>query len=498
MNINLDQSRELPSWQRRLSAPVDAASLGIFRIGFGLIATWWAVDYLRQGLVSGFYVQPAMHFRYYLFDYVQPWPGAGPYIHFVVLALVGVLIAVGLVYRIAMPLFAVAFATAFLWDRANYQNHYYLLLLLSGVMSFLPLHRAYSLDALEQRTGGTATVPAWMLWLIRFHIGLPYFFGGIAKLNADWLSGVVMRDFLQASAFAECLSHPLAPQLIAWSGLSFDLSIVPMLLWRRTRLLAYFAAVLFHVTNHFLFHIHIFPWFMLLATTVFFEPDWPRRWLRQTAPTTCVVPSAAWSFRQRLTVGIIGCYVVLQLILPMRHVLYGGDIGWHERGHYFAWRMMLRSKRSAVRFYVTDPVLGETWHPNYLTVLSPQQLTKLGRDPEMVLDFAHFLAEEYRHDTGRDVEVRALVLTSYNGRKPQLLIDPTVDLAHEPRGFYERGWIRPQNESLPEVSWTRPVEEWEAAVSIPPLPQPTRGPRGERLRPPQPSRTIAAHAAVSP
>lgn len=494
----IDEGRQQSVWpprQRRLCAPVDAASLGLFRIGFGLIAAWWAIDYLRLGLVTGFYVEPRMHFPYYLFSYVQPWPGAGPYLHFAVMALLGVLIGVGIHYRIVMPMFALGFGIIFLWDRANYNNHYYLLVLVSGVMSFLPLNRAFSLDALQQRTHGQSTVPVWVLWLIRFHIGLPYFFGGVSKLDGDWLSGIVMQEFLpvatQSHPVLSRLSVPGVSAAIAWGGLIFDLIVVPLLLWRRTRLIAYASAVLFHITNHFLFQIHIFPWFMLMATTVFFEPDWPRRLLR-FAPVDVTLPNwQPWSWRQRSIAAVVVAYVVLQICLPLRHWCYGGDIGWHERGHYFAWRMMLRSKRSAVRYYVTDPVLGETWHPNYLTVLSPQQLTKFGRDPEMILDLAHFLAEEYRRDTGRHVEVRALVLTIYNGRKVQLLVDPTVDLAREPRGFHYRQWILPQNEPRPADPWSRPVTEWERLVDIPPLPLPTIGPRGERIRNPQPSSSVA-------
>jgi hypothetical protein len=89
----------------------------------------------------------------------------------------------------------------------------------------------------------------------------------------------------------------------------------------------------------------------------------------------------------------------------------------------------------------------------------------------MILHLAHYIADEYRKQFGRDVEVRALVLTSLNGRKPQLQIDPTVDLAKIPRGlFHRRDWIMPQSEPLPDEPWTLPIHEWERHVEIPPLP----------------------------
>ena len=87
----------------------------------------------------------------------------------------------------------------------------------------------------------------------------------------------------------------------------------------------------------------------------------------------------------------------------------------------------------------------------------------------MILQLAHFLADEYRQKTGRPLEVRALVLTSLNGRKPQLFIDPTVDLANEPRGFHrQRGSSRSPNRLSPP--WSLPLSEWEKHVDLPPLP----------------------------
>ncbi len=472
-----------------LWAPVDAASLAVFRIAFGIVMAWWAIDDLRLGRVRELYVVPRFHFSYYWFDFVRPWPEAGPYLHYVAMLILAVMIAAGFMYRVCMPLFAVAFTIFFLWDRTNYQNHYVLLLLLSWTMVFLPLNRAWAVDASELGSRTPPVIACGAVWWIRFHIALPYFFGGLAKFNHDWLTGAVMREFLSLKAnvpiVGPWLATPSAAIFCAWAGLVFDLAVVPLLLWQRTRWLAFLAAITFHVANHFLFEIHIFPWFMILATTIFFAPDWPRKLCRRPAVTLPASPSMDWSrlpFRQRL--GIIGVlvYAAFLLAFPLRYLLYAGDSGWHERGHYFSWRMMLRSKLAVVRYYITDPQSGDSWHPQLRQVLCMNQVVTFGRDPEMVLDLAHYLADECRRETGRTVEVRALVLATYNGRKPQLLIDPTVDLAKEPRGFYRRSWIMPQQEPPPTTPWNRPVEEWEAAVTIPPLPPITRGPRGERQR----------------
>jgi len=466
-------------------APVDISSLILFRIGFGLIAAWWAIDYLTSGEVGASYVTPRFHFSYWLFGWVRPWPHAGPYFHFVALAFLAGCIAAGLAYRAVTLLFALGFTIFFLWDRTNYQNHYYLMLLLSWLLVLLPLHRAASLDVINAPAIASGILPTWMLWLVRIQIGIPYVYGGLAKINSEWLAGGGLRDYLVTKGSVPLIRSWLvtnnAAVTLAWAGMLFDLGIVPLLTWRRTRMSAYCLVVAFHLCNHLQFSIHIFPWFMMLATTVFFEPDWSRRLFNHVKPEhQSLWWSTTWK-KYRWGTAIVATVIVAELLVPLRHYLYSGDTGWHERGHYFAWRMMLRTKRSALRVYLTDPNTGATWNPDLLESISLRQVEVCARDPEMILDLAHWLRDEYRQRTGRTVEVRCLVLCCYNGRKPQPLIDPTLDLANEPRGWHVRNWVCPQSEPLPTEPWKRPVREWQQSVLLPQLPKITMGPHGERL-----------------
>ena len=63
--------------------------------------------------------------------------------------------------------------------------------------------------------------------------------------------------------------------------------------------------------------------------------------------------------------------------------------------------------------------------------------------PDMILQFAHHLEDERRKAGHGQVEVRASVEASLNGRAPRLLIDPNVDLAAEPRTLKPASWIVP-------------------------------------------------------
>lgn len=460
-----------------LLSPVDAASSVAFRTGFGLIMAIWAAGDLISGRVHALYEVPGFHFTYYLFDFVRPWPGAGMTLHFLILVGLALCIAAGLFYRIATVLFALGFSYFFLIDRTYYQNHYYLLLLLSWMLALLPLNRCAALDALRPGATRSDTIPAWCLWLVRFHVALPYLFGGIAKLNADWFAGEPLRSHLWSKAALPFVGPLLASettiQLFVWGGLVFDLAIVPLLLWRRTRVPAYVLCIAFHLSNAFLFDIHVFPWFMILTTTIFFEPGWPRRLLKRPRPIVAPVEERSWrglSWQTRIGATCLAMYCLAQLVIPFRHFLEPGDPNWTERGHHFSWRMMLRVKDSALWFYLTDPKTGKTGTADLRRFITLDQFGKASRDPEMILQLAHLLADEFRRKTGRDAEVRALVLTTLNGRKPQLLIDPAVDLAREPRGFHQRPWIMAQTEPLRDKPWTIPVAEWQRHVELPPLP----------------------------
>jgi hypothetical protein len=70
-------------------------------------------------------------------------------------------------------------------------------------------------------------------------------------------------------------------------------------------------------------------------------------------------------------------------------------------------------------------------------------LTKVITKPDLLVLFARHLAEEKMREGYDQVEVRARVMVSLNGRPRQLLIDPSVDLAKEEVGLLPARWILP-------------------------------------------------------
>lgn len=464
-------------WYELAHRSVDAASLAVFRIFFGLLMCGWAIDYLMSDRIPRLYVYPQLHFKYYGFDWVQPWPPVLMIFHFVALGILGLMIALGWYYRLCTFLFALGFTYLFLLDWAYYQNHYYLLMLIAWNLTLLPLHRLWSVDAMLKPELRSDELPVWMLCWLRFHIAIPYVYGGIAKLDADWLSGMPMRLFLDMQDqnvwpwIGSWLRGARAGLFFAWAGMVFDLLIVPALLWSPTRGVAYVLCLLFHGMNSQLFSIHIFPWLMIAATTVFFDPGWPRRWLRLTKSRPCVAPrsfSPRYAGHHGMGVVLLAGYVLFHIFWPFRHWIYEGNVHWNERGHYFAWHMMLRVKTSAIRLFVIDQKTAETWLADLRGVLNLEQISRMGREPEMILQAAHWI-RDVEQKRGRQVAVHALVFTSLNGRKPQLLIDPEVDLATQPRRPGPRPWVLPLTEPLPPEPWTIPVTLWDRFLEMPQL-----------------------------
>jgi vitamin K-dependent gamma-carboxylase len=438
---------------RRLRAaaarPVPAGSAAAFRVLFGTLAALAAVRTLLRGWVEPLYLAPAHHFTYPGLGWVQPWPGAGMYVHMAALAVLGVAIALGYHYRLAVGLYLVGFTYVELLDRALYLNHYYWITVAAGVMLLLPLGRVHSLDA-RRRGEPPDAVPAWVLWTLRGLVGMVYAFAGLAKLNPDWLlRGQPLAIWLPQDADLPLVGPLLAEHAtalaVSWAVVAFELAIVPLLLWRRTRLAAYLTAVAFHVgTAAVLPEIGMFPWIMSAGALVFLAPDWPARLARllRRAPRPSVAAAPRVAPAGRIAPAVVLAVALVELALPFRHLLYPGNVRWTEEGYRYSWRVMLTEKVGHAEFRVRDPASGREWEVSPAEYLTPVQERAMAVQPDMVLDTAHLIADDMAARGVAGVEVRADVWVSMHGRAARRLVDPDVDLAAEHQGLAPKDWIR--------------------------------------------------------
>jgi hypothetical protein len=265
----------------RLSAPSDAAGLAVFRALFGLLGVVSALRFLGYGWVEELFVAPRFHFHHWGLAWLEPLSPTGMRAVFVTIAITGACIALGLMYRVAIVAFLATFAYVGLLDVTSYLNHYYLVMLLALLASFMPLSRAWSLDALLWRRADPPVVPAWCYALLRAQVAIVYFCAGLAKVSEDWLlHAQPLNIWLSARTdtpiVGALFAEPWAPHAMAWAGCLFDLTIAAWLSLRPTRRVAFVAVLAFHALTKLLFPIGMFPFIMIVAATVFFEPEWPR------------------------------------------------------------------------------------------------------------------------------------------------------------------------------------------------------------------------------
>jgi len=451
---------------QKLSKPTDISSLVFFRMAFGLIMIVEVCRYFYYDWIERYWIDPVFYFTYEGFHWVTPWASNGMYVHFFLIGVLAVFILLGLFYRVSSILMFLAFTYVFLLDKSNYLNHFYLISLLSFIMIFLPAHRSFSLDAKLKPSIQSDMVPWWTILLLQFQLGVAYFFGGIAKINGDWLQGEPMRKWLRNETdfpvIGQFFAEPWAAWAFSYGGLILDLFIVPFLLWKKTRMPAFFAITLFHLMNAELFSIGIFPWFMIAATTIYFETNWFRKALNKLKINNSFLPLKKNGqgyantivfhlIKKQWFLWALGLYCLVQILLPFRHHLLKGNVNWTEEGHRFAWHMKLRDKSAKAMFLVKDVETGKEWKEDPDKYLSNRQERKMRTRPDMVRQYAHFLTKVYRAKGHKNVEVRANIRASLNSRSYQPLIDPRVDLGKEPYSIWHWDWIIPLTTPLKKI-----------------------------------------------
>jgi vitamin K-dependent gamma-carboxylase len=437
----------------RLLRPVDAASLAAFRIGFGALLLVSVLRYFLHGWITEYFLIPAHFFKYWGFGWVRAWPGGWMYLHFGLMGLCALGVMLGYRYRASIAGFGVLFGYAHLIDKTNYLNHYYLVLCLCGLMACMPLAGLWSLDARRDARLSHSTLPSWMLWALRAQLGLVYVFGGLAKLNADWLVraeplSIWLARHADLPLLGDVLSQPATAHAMSWAGALFDLAIVPLLLSRRTRPFAYVAVVLFHGLTAQLFSIGLFPYFMTCGSLLFLAPSWPRSalaWLGwESQPASAGASARAGSGSgSGVAIPALAVYFLVQLALPLRHFLYPGQMCWTEQGFRFSWNVMLMEKDGAVDFRVVEPSTGRVFHASPHDYFTPYQTAMMAPQPDMVLEAAQLVAADFRRRGVVQPAVYADAFASLNGRPMQRLIDPQVDLAHEADTLSNKTWILP-------------------------------------------------------
>jgi hypothetical protein len=226
----------------------------------------------------------------------------------------------------------------------------------------------------------------------------------------------------------------------------YDCTIVFFLVYKPTRIWAYLAIVFFHGITGALFQIGVFPLVMIGGTLIFFSDEWHIKLLNLIRKLLKVESS---KFKVESSTSNVRPYVlyllvpffVFQVLFPFRYLLYKGNPFWTEQGYRYGWRVMLMEKAGTATFYVKDSNTGREGIVVNSEFLNPHQEKQMAMQPDMILQFAHFLAEHYATKGVNKPQVRAEVYVTLNARPSQLLIDPSIDLSKEKDTFAPKKWI---------------------------------------------------------
>ncbi|KAL6057762.1 HTTM domain-containing protein [Balamuthia mandrillaris] len=306
--------------------------------------------------------------------------------------------------------------------------------------------------------------------------------------------------------------------------------------WRRrwkVQELAMTATFIFHLLNKAIFNIGIFPILCLAATTLYLDPSWPRAIADRYGPMRAWRDMKelyrllmekeegeeemkkrgeeerkkekraeeeakrqrrrrrGWKRREIVVAVLLLIFFVHQTLVPLRFLLYEGNVAWTEYGHRYSWRMKLRDKQcnatvtlevdvplsffllssssssdnqTSPFFEVNDSKFQQKEEKKEGIVrlqaqipleqhLNRRQMGNALSKPSSLIQIACFLSARWTHDHSNEIQqweklnhkegwearndfhlifvprVYISSMCSLNGRKAQLLVDPLADLA---------------------------------------------------------------------
>ena len=422
---------------------IDNSPLIVFRIFFGFLVACESFGAILTGWVKRVLIDPQVTFSFIGFEWLKPLPGFGMYFYFIAMGVFGLAIMLGYRYRIAIISYTILWAGAYFMQKTAYNNHYYLLLLISFLMIFLPSNSYASLDVRQNRIKEENTMPYWISLLFIIQVAIVYVFASIAKFYPDWLDGTFTRNLLADSTNVITLKKLFLQKwfylFIAYMGIIFDLLIVPLLLFKKTRMLALLASLTFHLFNAIFLEIGIFPFFALTFVLFFYEPETIRSVFLRKKTSIETENGHSNYYGKKIVYFLIIPYLIIQLLLPLRHHFIEGDVLWTEEGHRLSWRMMLRERNGFIHIRIKDLKTGEESLYDYRKNLTDKQIQNLATKPDFIWQYCQYIKKEFK---GKDIAIFINCKNSINRKEYKTLIDPKFDMAKAKWDYFRHNeWL---------------------------------------------------------
>lgn len=127
--------------------------------------------------------------------------------------------------------------------------------------------------------------------------------------------------------------------------------------------------------------------------------------------------------------GFVVLYITLQILLPLRHVLYKRDLHWTHEGIDFSWHMMGDRHETTGEMTVEDPRTHDVYLNSPQVLLTRKQLIMVN-NPYTLLQYVRILKGYVKEQSGiSDPIIRADIQVSVNGRPFQAMYDPNANLS---------------------------------------------------------------------
>ncbi len=422
----------IDQWKTFLTKETSILPLAIFRMAFGFLMAFSMVRFIYNGWIETCYTTPEFHITYQYFDWVSPFDVTTMYTIVILCALSALCIGLGFLYRIATIIFFVSFTYLELIEKSWYLNHYYFVSLVAFLLILVPANRNISLVAKYHPKIKLSTVPNWTIVIVKLQLCVVYFFGGIAKLKADWLlNAQPLKIWLKAKTDIPLIGwlfeYDITPYLFSWSGMLYDLTI-PFLLWsKNTRPIAYLLVVIFHILTHILFPIGMFPWLMIFGSLVFITHQEWNKILAYFQLKISIYGSGNYKTKPILF-PILLLFFCVQTLLPLRHFFLTDNVLWTENGFRFSWHVMVMEKNGFTEFTVVDNTTKKRWKEYPSKRLTTIQEKQMSFQPDMIWQYAQFLNKKYQEKGFTNVSIYVNSKVSLNGRPSKRYITANKNL----------------------------------------------------------------------
>ena len=428
-----------------LKEDVSGYSLAVFRILFGSILFiqsiyWVLTDFVQENIINPTFLFPFIKGLEPLSNNLMNY-GLNS-----ILLISSFCILINRFYRIGLIIYLISFTYLWLLCQGYFNNHYYLF----SIICFLLIFPNSLFSNTEK-----VRIPKLHLFILQALIIVVYIIAGINKINPYWLLDLQPMTYVFGQIGVNEKSF-LIP-IFTYLGLFFDLLIGPLLLLKRTKYVAIIVAILFHLMNFAIFifangEIGFFPFVMITTLILFIDSN--------KLESYKLKPNARLLSRQYYKKSIsffLLFFLIVQIILPFRHVFFKGYVDYNGIGQRFSWRLKNMYKEpktfGLIEFTVltTNKDTVATFNlfniENAKIKLTNRQRTNLIYYPNIIPVFAKKIENHFQDSINKsdfDFIINGNCEIGFMGRDSELLFDPKIDLTKITHSTYKtNNWLNP-------------------------------------------------------